>query len=220
MENKQNGTLILYSSLLTPGATNKYGTANLTNTDFTFFNINIRQIMGSNYDKYDKFNIVLNSMIIPTTAVAITPDAALNVMIYMYGVPFDTGSTYSTVFGNSTTYSYIGTVRMVGNAALTPNATITSVNTSQIITLPPTFYSTIIKSQDVCSISIALRSSIATVVGGNPSFGTIFQLPTGVVYPLTTFTFSITPVIETDLSAFPNNDYTQNMDYKQRLFKS
>jgi hypothetical protein len=209
MENKQNGTLILYSSLLTPGATNRYGTANLTNTDFTFFNINIRQIMGSNYDKYDKFNIVLNSMIIPSTTVPIAPEAALNVMLYMYGVPFDTGSTYSTVFGNSTTYSYIGAVRMLS-----------TTNASQLITLPPTFYSTIIKSQDVCSISIALRSSIATVVGGNPSFGTIFQLPTGVVYPLTTFTFSITPVIETDLSAFPNNDYTQNMDYKQRLFKS
>ena len=208
MENKQNGTLILYSSLLTPGSTNRYGTANLTNTDFTFFNINIRQIMGSNYDKYDKFNIVLNSMIIPSTTLAIT-EPGLNVMLYMYGVPFDTGSTYSTVFGNSTTYSYIGAVRMVAGP-----------NVSQLVTLPPTFYSTIIKSQDVCSISIALRSSIATVVGGNPSFGTIFQLPTGVVYPLTTFTFSITPVIETDLSTFPNNDYTQNMDYKQRLFKS
>jgi len=219
MENKQNGTLILYSSLLTPGTTNKYGSANTTNTDFTFNNINIRQIMGSNYDKYDKFNIVLNSLIIPTTTIAIAPDAAQNVMLYMYGVPFDTGSTYSTVGGNSTTYSYIGSVRMVGGT--TSGALIqTSANTSQIITFPPTFYSTIIKSQDVCSISIALRSSIATIVGGNPNFGSIFQLPAGVIYPLTTFTFSITPVIESDLTSFPNNDYTQNMEYRQRLFKS
>ena len=46
METIQNGNLILYSSLLVPGTTNKYGTANTNNTDLTFTNINLKQILG------------------------------------------------------------------------------------------------------------------------------------------------------------------------------
>ena len=52
METIQCGILVLYSSLLVPGSTNQYGSANTNNTELTFTNINLKQILGANYDKY------------------------------------------------------------------------------------------------------------------------------------------------------------------------
>ena len=43
-------------------ASNQFGSRNANFTIFTFTNINMRQILGSLWDKYDKFNLICNSI--------------------------------------------------------------------------------------------------------------------------------------------------------------
>ena len=205
MESIQSGILVLYTTLLVAGTTNKYGTANTNFTDVTFTNINLKQILGSNYDKYQKFNLILNSIIIPTTPIAINNGNPANVMLYMAGLPFDQGSTYSTITGTGSNISYIGCVHMDNNSDINSN----------IYTYPPTFFNTILKPQDMNDITISLRSAVATVT----ATGATFLLAPGTVYPQFVYTFSIVPVLETLITPYPYQE-DQTIAYKQRLFKS
>lgn len=52
----------LSTQILTAGATNQYGTMNATRSQFTFTNVDMRRIIGTLWDKYDKFNLVFNSI--------------------------------------------------------------------------------------------------------------------------------------------------------------
>lgn len=53
----------LSGTILPSGAgTNQFGTRNANFTIFTFTNINMRNILGSLWDKYDKFNLICNSI--------------------------------------------------------------------------------------------------------------------------------------------------------------
>jgi len=204
METIQSGILVLYSSLLVPGTTNKYGTANTNNTELIFTNINVKQILGSNYDRYQKFNLILNSIIIPVSATNIGPGNNANIMLYMSGLPFDQGSTYSSITGTGSNTTYFGSVHLVDNS----NAN------SNIYTYPPTFFNTIIKPQDMNDISISLRGAIATLT----ATGATFLLPSGTVYPQMVFTFSIVPVLETLITQYPSQE-DKTITYNQRLFK-
>lgn len=205
MESIQSGILVLYTTLLVAGTTNKYGTANTNFTDVTFTNINIKQILGSNYDRYQKFNLILNSIIIPTTPAAINNANPANVMLYMSGLPFDQGSTYSTITGTGSNTSYIGCVHIETG----------SDTNSNIYTYPPTFFNTIIRPQDMNDITISLRGAVATLT----ATGATFLLASGTVYPQFVYTFSIVPVLETLIVKYPSQE-DQIITYKQRLFKS
>jgi hypothetical protein len=48
----------LTTQILSAGATNAFGTMNSTFTNFTFTNVNMRRIIGTLWDKYNKFNLV------------------------------------------------------------------------------------------------------------------------------------------------------------------
>lgn len=204
METIQCGSLILYTSLLVAGTTNKYGTANTNFTDLTFTNINLKQILGSNYDRYQKFNLILNSIIIPTTTAIIAQTNDANVMLYMAGLPFDSGTTYSTVSGYNSNISYIGSIHINSTTLI-----------SSIETYPPTFFNTIIKPQDINDITINLRGAVATLT----ATGATFLLPSSTIYPQMAYSFSIVPVLETLITQFPSQE-DQTITYKQRLFKS
>jgi len=53
----------LSGTILPSGAgTNQFGSRNANFTIFTFTNINMRQILGSLWDKYEKFNLICNSI--------------------------------------------------------------------------------------------------------------------------------------------------------------
>lgn len=200
MESIQSGILILYSSLLVAGTTNKYGTANANNTDLIFTNINLKEILGSNYYRYEKFNLILNSIVMPAALALPAPNDG-NVLIYITGLPFDTGATYSTVSQKTTSISYIGSVRMLGA-------------TGGVITYPPTFFTTILKPQDTNDIIISLRGAIATLT----TTGATFLLNPAYIYPQMVFTFSIVPVLETVITQFPSRE-DKTITYKQRLIK-
>jgi hypothetical protein len=62
----------LTTQILSAGATNEYGTMNSTFTNFTFTNVNMRRIIGTLWDKYDKFNLVCANVGIGSTATAMS----------------------------------------------------------------------------------------------------------------------------------------------------
>jgi len=63
----------LSTKILTAGGTNEYGTLNTNRTIATFTNINMRHILGTLWDKYTKFNLIVNTIGIAANA---TPSSA------------------------------------------------------------------------------------------------------------------------------------------------
>jgi len=49
----------LSTTALVTGGTNQNGTMNTNRTQFTFTNVNLRNILGTLWDKYDKFNLII-----------------------------------------------------------------------------------------------------------------------------------------------------------------
>jgi len=58
----------LTTQILSAGTTNTFGTMNSTFTNFTFTNVNMRRIIGTMWDKYNKFNLVCTNVGIGQTA--------------------------------------------------------------------------------------------------------------------------------------------------------
>jgi len=57
----EQANFTLSTRILSAGATNAFGTMNATMTNFTFTNVNMRRIIGTLWDKYDKFNLICPS---------------------------------------------------------------------------------------------------------------------------------------------------------------
>jgi hypothetical protein len=57
----EQANFTLSTRILSAGATNTFGTMNATMTNFTFTNVNMRRIIGTLWDKYDKFNLICAS---------------------------------------------------------------------------------------------------------------------------------------------------------------
>jgi len=102
MSSIQIESLVLRTSDLTVNATNQYGTVDQYRTTCTWNNINLRTVLGDLYDKFDTFNICLN------TVTSASADATLgattddrSVFIKMSGLPF-INQTYSVKQGCNT----------------------------------------------------------------------------------------------------------------------
>ena len=65
----------LSTLILTTGGTNSFGTCNANRTIFTFTNINMRNVLGTLFDKYEKFNLIVNNIGLSTAA---EPSATTN----------------------------------------------------------------------------------------------------------------------------------------------
>ncbi len=59
--NLEQRTFTLTTQALVANSTNEYGTMNGNYTSFTLNNINFRQILGTMWDKYEKFNLIMTS---------------------------------------------------------------------------------------------------------------------------------------------------------------
>jgi hypothetical protein len=57
----EQANFTLSTRILSAGATNAFGTMNATMTNFTFTNVNMRRIIGTLWDKYNKFNLICAS---------------------------------------------------------------------------------------------------------------------------------------------------------------
>ena len=59
MEQKRSARLVLKTSDLTANSTTNNGSCDQYRTSFTWFNINLRMLLGDMYNQYDYFNITL-----------------------------------------------------------------------------------------------------------------------------------------------------------------
>lgn len=64
----EQANFTLSTQILTAGSTTQFGTMNANRNQFTFTNVDMRRIIGTLWDKYNKFNLVWNSVGIATVA--------------------------------------------------------------------------------------------------------------------------------------------------------
>ena len=102
MSSIQMSSLVLKTSDLTINAANQLGTVDQYRTTYTWNNINLRTVLGDLYDKFDTFNLCLNTV---TSSVASgtlgTTDDDRSVIIKLSGLPF-INQTYSVKQGCNT----------------------------------------------------------------------------------------------------------------------
>lgn len=162
MSVNENASLVLNTATGTPNA--KY-------TSCTWSNINLRHLLGDMYDKYDRFNLCLN-----TIAQGVSDVGFLNnpkdgqCIVRINGLPFVNNTYNISSSGNS----------------LTSNAVIATFNFTSNSSSVQYFYgsniATFSKNSDICSITIDyLRVEDLTV----PTTGA------GKVFPQMTFIFDI-----------------------------
>lgn len=58
----EQANFTLSTQILTAGSTTQFGTMNANRNQFTFTNVDMRRIIGTLWDKYNKFNLVWNSV--------------------------------------------------------------------------------------------------------------------------------------------------------------
>jgi hypothetical protein len=98
----------LTTQILSAGATNAFGTMNSTFTTFTFTNVNMRRIIGTMWDKYDKFNLVVSNVGVGQTATTLS--ASQRFMFFqIQGLQFINclSTTTSSTFSQSVAYTPI-----------------------------------------------------------------------------------------------------------------
>jgi hypothetical protein len=184
MSNLQIASLVLRSSdLPAVGTYNQSGGSDARRLTQTWNNINLRTLLGDMYDKYDLFNICLNTITTASAAAATgqTNDDR-NVIIKLSGLPF-INQTYSVLQGCNTSVCAISSFQFISSATATQF-----------------FYSnncyTFGKSQQSCNLTI--------------QYGRVLDdaLPTtGVTYPNVVFIFDIIGVPKDNLT----NSSTQKL---------
>lgn len=86
---------------------NSYGSVNEFRNDITWYNISLKTIMGNMYEKYDKFNIKLVSIMYSSVLTPSTSAADLSLKINIDGLPFS-NCTYHSIINSNTSVCVIG----------------------------------------------------------------------------------------------------------------
>jgi hypothetical protein len=179
MSNLQIASLVLRSSDLTVNTTNQYGSCDQYRLTQTWNNINLRTLLGDMYDKYDLFNICLNTI---STAAAgqngylfggtgIYASDNLNVIVKLSGLPF-VNQTYSVKQGCNTNVCPISTFLFAHSG------TASAITTTQL------FFSnncyTFGKSQQSCNLTIQyariVDDALPTATSAYPNMIFIFDI--------------------------------------------
>ena len=117
MFNAESASIVLRSADLTAGSTNAIGSADTFLTNFTWNNINLRTLLGSMYEKYDRF------VLVPTQVQSAQGSASFgttaddrNCLLFIRGLPF-TNNTYN--INNSMIYiNFIFTIKTSNNTII------------------------------------------------------------------------------------------------------
>ena len=98
----------LTTQILSAGATNAFGTMNSTFTTFNFTNVNMRRIIGTLWDKYDKFNLVCANVGVGSTSTTISSNQR-QMFFQIQGLQFINclSTTTSSSFSQSVAYTPI-----------------------------------------------------------------------------------------------------------------
>ena len=155
-DNKLVGSLVLRTIDIAPTrnspvslAGNVYdddiGTSSGNGGVITWKNVNIRNCLGGLYNKFDRFNLKLSAAQIRHNSGGETTDAQF--LIYLSGLPFSSGSTYSTRFG-PTNQSCLGALNFVSS--------VSQGNTSSLLSGLVSFDKPL---QDILNITVELKNS-------------------------------------------------------------
>ena len=130
---------------------NTSGTCTANGGVVTWKNVNIRSCIGESYYKYNKFNLKLTAAQLRHNGTVIS-DAQF--LIYISGLPFSSGSTYSTRFG-PTNQSCIGAVNFVAPSSLSATVGTTTSMMAGLVSFDKPL-------QDVINITVELKNSSPT----------------------------------------------------------
>ena len=98
----------LTTQILTAGSTNAFGTMNSTLSTFSFTNVNMRRIIGTMWDKFDKFNLVCSNVGVGQTATSLSSNQRF-MFFQIQGLQFINclSTTTSSTFSQSVAYTPI-----------------------------------------------------------------------------------------------------------------
>ena len=127
----------------------QYGSFNNKLSSFTWYNINLRTLLGDMYDKYDEFNLCLNQM---NSAQSCTDSIADNRNLYitMGGLPW-INQTYSVRNSRNSTMANIGTLNFNATGSVR-----ISYSSDSILTFG--------KSQELCNLTLEYNRIVDDVV--------------------------------------------------------
>ena len=171
MEQKRSTRLVLKTSDLTLNSTTNIGFCDQFRQSFTWFNINLRALLGDLYDQYDYFNITLLSVSCSVCSAAAGQGGLDDRLVYieMNGLPF-INQTYNQPTGNNGTAAIVA-VYQIPSTAITNTQPYNNTSTNVL---------TFNKNQDLCNINISLLRVIneakPTLTIANPQFAFIFTI--------------------------------------------
>jgi hypothetical protein len=177
MYNAETATLVLRTADLTPNTTNAIGTADVYLLRMTWNNINLRTLLGSMYEKYDRFCLVPTQIqsVVAGGAIGSTADDR-NCLVYISGLPF-TNNTYNVSTLTNQNFAFLNFVRFVtGNPVIA-----SSMGNNVMFT----------KNQELVNLTIFYQR-INKNAGGN------YDVVTTSAYPNMLFSFNIYGVDKTD----------------------
>ena len=121
MEEKRSTRLVLKTSDLTVNSTTAIGQCDQFRQNFTWFNINLRALLGDLYNQYDYFNLLLISVSSSVITAAANQGSADDRLVYVKisGLPF-INQSYNQPTGNNTTSSRL-TIYSIPATAVTGN---------------------------------------------------------------------------------------------------
>lgn len=114
----QNASLFLKTSDLPNGTITQYGECDAKNSSFTWYNINLRTLLGDMYNKYDAFNICLNTISSGNALYIGTTTDEKNVIIKMSGLPW-LNQSYDVKTQNNTPWTVMGTFLFTSGSTAT-----------------------------------------------------------------------------------------------------
>jgi len=170
MEQKRSVRLVLKTSDLTANSTTDIGQCDQYRTSFTWFNINLRNLLGDLYNQYDYFNMSLISLSSSVGSAAAGAGSTEDRLVYIKlgGLPF-VGQSYNQRTGNPGSLVTIGTYQIpttaiVGNQYFNNSANVCTFNTDQ----------------DLCNFTVSFFRVIddtkPALTLANPQFAFIFTI--------------------------------------------
>lgn len=122
---KESTTLVLRAITATnPTGAINFATANAKNTQVTWNNVNLSQALGTLYNKYNTFNLILKTVVIPAGSVNIASTNDYIISYYLTGLNIKNG-TYDYSFGSQTSRAYLGTTQLASSTAAPNSASVT-----------------------------------------------------------------------------------------------
>jgi hypothetical protein len=170
MEQKRSLRLVLKTSDLTANSTTDIGQCDQYKTTFTWFNINLRNLLGDLYNQYDYFNLSLISLSSSAANAGAGAGSVDDRLVYVKlgGLPF-VGQNYNQRTGNNGGLVTIGTFQIPSTAITASQFYNNSANVCTFNT-----------DQDLCNFTISFfRISDDTkpaLTISNPNFAFIFTI--------------------------------------------